>query len=64
MTFAPIIAALSGVYLAVVYALRRRRGFPNQHPYRNPYGDTPGAWRAATTARRADEYLHRAPGTR
>jgi hypothetical protein len=64
MTFAPIIAALSGLYVVVIYALRRRRGLPSQHPYRDPYGDAPGAWRSATSAHEAAESLRRAPGTR
>jgi hypothetical protein len=64
MTFAPIIAALSGLYVVVIYALRRRRGLPSQHPYRDPYGDAPGAWRSATSAHQPAESLRRAPGTR
>src|SRR5436305_1451835 len=65
MTFAPIIAALSGVYVAVLYALRRRRGDAiSHHPYRDPYGDTPAAWRSTTSARDARDSLQRAPGTR
>ena len=64
MTFTPIIAAISGLYAVVMYALRRRRGLPSSHPYRDPYGDAPGAWRSATSARDVHESLHRAPGTR
>jgi hypothetical protein len=64
MTFAPIIAALSGLYVVVIYALRRHRGLPSQHPYRDPYGDAPGAWRSATSAREKAASLRRAPGTR
>jgi hypothetical protein len=64
MTFAPIIAALSGLYVVVIYALRRRRGLPSQHPYRNPYGDAPGAWPSVTSPRQVAESLRRAPGTR
>ncbi len=64
MTFAPIITALSGLYLVVIYALRRRRGLLSQHPYRNPYGDAPGAWRGGDSAADVRQALRRAPGTR
>jgi hypothetical protein len=41
-----IIGALIALYLIVVYALRTRRGGAiSRHPYRDPYGDAPGAWR-------------------
>ena len=64
MTFVAIIVALSVLYVVVIYALRRRRGLLSQHPYRDPYGDTPGAWRSGSSARPAAESLSRAPGTR
>ncbi len=36
-------------FLAVVYSLYTRRGSAiNQHPYRNPYGDAPGAARRSS----------------
>ncbi len=38
-------------FFVVVYSLYTRRGSAiNQHPYRNPYGDTPGAWRRSSLA--------------
>jgi hypothetical protein len=41
-----LILALSILFFVVVAALRARRGRAiNQHPYRDPYGDAPGAWR-------------------
>ena len=47
-------AAVFGVFVvvyfvAVVYALYTRIGSGiNQHPYRDPYGDSPGAWRKSS----------------
>jgi len=40
------------VYFAVVvFSMYTRRGSAiNQHPYRDPYGDTPGAQRQSTLA--------------
>jgi hypothetical protein len=64
MPFELIIAAVSGVYVVAMYVLRRRRDLPGQHPYRDPYGDTPEAWRSATSARDPPEAIRRAPGTR
>lgn len=54
------------VYFAVVvYSLYTRRGSAiNQHPYRDPYGDAPGAWRQSRLdhdARASIEYVR---GTR
>jgi hypothetical protein len=37
MTFAPIIAGVGGLYVAIMYALRRSRGLVARHPYRNPF---------------------------
>ena len=59
-------AAIFGVFLVVyaivvIYSLYTRRGSGiNQHPYRDPYGDAPGAWRPSTIAhdtRAADDYV-------
>ncbi len=47
-------AAIFGVFivlyfLAVVYSLYTRKGSAiNQHPYRDPYGDSPGASRQSS----------------
>jgi hypothetical protein len=36
-------------FVVVVYSLYTRRGSGiNQHPYRNPYGDAPGASRRSS----------------
>jgi hypothetical protein len=38
-------------FLVVVYSLYTRRGSGiNQHPYRDPYGDAPGASRKSSLA--------------
>jgi len=51
--------------LVIIYSLYTRRGSGiNQHPYRDPYGDAPGAWRQSTIAhdtRAAADYVR---GTR
>jgi hypothetical protein len=47
-------AIIFGVFVlvyfgVVVYSLYTRRGSGiNQHPYRDPYGDQPGAWRTSS----------------
>ena len=47
-------AAIFGVFVVVyftvvVYTLYTRIGSGiNQHPYRDPYGDAPGAWRKSS----------------
>ena len=47
---APIFGAFVVLYFTVVvYTLYTRRGSGiNQHPYRDPYGDAPGAWRKSS----------------
>jgi hypothetical protein len=54
------------VYFAViVHALYTRRGSGiNQHPYRDPYGDAPGAWRQSSLSHDERASIHFAPGTR
>jgi hypothetical protein len=47
-------ALIFGVFIVIallvfVYATYTRRGSGiNQHPYMNPYGDAPGAWRKSS----------------
>ena len=54
------------VYFAViVHALYTRRGSGiNQHPYRDPYGDAPGAWRQSSLSHDERASIYFAPGTR
>jgi hypothetical protein len=51
-------------FVAVVLVQRSRRADISRHPYRDPYGDTPGASRHRSPARDVDESIHSAPGTR
>jgi hypothetical protein len=52
-------------FLVVVYSLYTRRGSGiNQHPYRDPYGDAPGAWRQSSLSHDERASIHFAPGTR
>jgi hypothetical protein len=51
--------------LVVVYSLYTRRGSAiNQHPYRDPYGDAPGAWRKGTLSHDDRASIEYARGTR
>jgi len=51
--------------LVIIYSLYTRRGSGiNQHPYRDPYGDAPGAWRPSTIAHDPRASIYSAPGTR
>jgi hypothetical protein len=51
--------------LVVVYSLYTRRGSAiNQHPYRDPYGDAPGAWRKGTLSHDDRASLEYARGAR
>jgi hypothetical protein len=60
-----IIAGIVAVYAAAMYALRRSYGPAiGGHPYRDPYGDAPAAWRSASSDRDKYESIRRAPGTR
>ena len=52
-------------FLVVVYSLYTRRGSGiNQHPYRDPYGDAPGAWRKSSLSHDDRATIHSARGTR
>jgi hypothetical protein len=61
-----IFAAFIVVYFVViVQSLYTRRGSGiNQHPYRDPYGDAPGAWRRSSLSHDERASIHPAPGTR
>ena len=63
---APIFGAFIVVYfLVVVYSLYTRRGSGiNQHPYRDPGGDAPGAWRKSSIAHDPRASIEYARGTR
>jgi hypothetical protein len=49
-------ALIFGVFIVIslfifIYSVYTRRGSGiNQHPYMNPYNDTPGAWRKSSLA--------------
>jgi hypothetical protein len=60
-----IIIALAAfvLFLAVVFVLRSRQGI-SRHPYQDPYGDTPGAWRSQSPSRNVEEAIRSVPGTR
>jgi hypothetical protein len=69
MTFAGgtlIFAAFVVVYfLVVAYSLYTRRGSGiNQHPYRDPYGDAPGAARKSSLSHDERASIQYARGTR
>lgn len=52
-------------FLVVVFSLYTRRGSAiNQHPYRDPYGDAPGAWRRSSLAHDERASIQYARGTR
>jgi hypothetical protein len=54
-----------GYFLVLVYSLYTRRGSAiNQHPYRDPYGDAPGASRASSLSHDERASIHYARGTR
>jgi hypothetical protein len=59
-----ILAGSFVTFVAVVLIQRSRRAGISRHPYRDPYGDTPGASRRRSPARDVDESIHSAPGTR
>jgi hypothetical protein len=60
-----IIIAVSFVsFMAVVLVQRAKRAGISRHPYRDPYGDTPGASRHRSPARDVNESIHSARGTR
>jgi len=52
-------------FFAVVYGLYTRAGSGiNQHPYRNPYGDAPGAARKSSLSHDERASINFARGTR
>jgi hypothetical protein len=52
-------------FFVVANALYTRSGSGiNQHPYRDPYGDAPGAWRPSSLSHDERASIHSAPGTR
>ncbi len=52
-------------FIVFVYSTYTRRGSAiNQHPYRDPYGDAPGAWRKSSLDHDERASIHSAPGTR
>jgi hypothetical protein len=52
-------------FVVVVYTLYTRRGSAiNQHPYRDPYGDAPGAWRRSSLSHDDRASVDYARGTR
>jgi hypothetical protein len=63
-------AAIFGVFIVVyfivvVHALYTRSGSAiNQHPYRDPYGDAPGAWRPSSLSHDPRASIEFARGTR
>jgi hypothetical protein len=63
---AAIFGAFIVVYFVVlVYSMYTRRGSGiNQHPYRNPYGDAPGATGASQLAHETSVYDTFSRGTR
>ena len=69
MTFAGG-AAIFGAFLVVyflvlVYSLTTRRGSAiNQHPYMDPYGDAPGAWRQSHLVSDPRSFDNNTAGTR
>ncbi len=52
-------------FFVLVYSLYTRRGSAiNQHPYRDPYGDAPGAWRKSSLSHDDRASINYARGTR
>ncbi len=52
-------------FMVAVHSLYTRRGSAiNQHPYRNPYGDAPGAGRKSSLSHDERASIHSARGTR
>lgn len=52
-------------FFVLAYSLYTRRGSAiNQHPYRNPYGDAPGAWRKSSLSHDERASINYARGTR
>lgn len=54
-----------GYFVVLVFSLYTRRGSAiNQHPYRDPYGDAPGAARASSLSHDERSSIDFARGTR
>lgn len=54
-----------GYFVVLVFSLYTRRGSGiNQHPYRDPYGDTPGASRTSSLSHDERASIQYARGTR
>jgi len=52
-------------FVVISYGLYTRAGSAiNQHPYNNPYGDTPGASRKSSLSHDERASIHSARGTR
>jgi hypothetical protein len=52
-------------FFVLVHSLYTRRGSGiNQHPYRDPYGDAPGAWRQSSLSHDERSSIDYARGTR
>jgi hypothetical protein len=52
-------------FFAFVFSYYTRAGSGiNQHPYRDPYGDAPGAWRKSSLSHDDRATIHSARGTR
>ena len=52
-------------FFVVAFSLYTRRGSAiNQHPYRDPYGDAPGAWRKSSLSHDERAPIDYARGTR
>jgi hypothetical protein len=64
VTLVITVVGLVAYLAALALARRARRGGISRHPYRDPYGDTPGASRAGSPSRDVAESIYSAPGTR
>ena len=54
-----------GYFVVLVFSLYTRRGSAiNQHPYRDPYGDSPGASRTSSLSHDERASIQYARGTR
>jgi hypothetical protein len=52
-------------FFALVFSMYTRTGSAiNQHPYRDPYGDAPGAWRQSSLSHDERASIHFADGLR
>ncbi len=54
-----------GYFIVLVFSLYTKRGSAiNQHPYRDPHGDAPGAWRTSSLSHDERATIRSARGTR